>query len=534
MTQSIHQCIEDSSQRHPNNIAIWHKDKQINYLQLWQQCMLAAEQFKSLGLLPGARIAVYLPKLPETLYAFFGANLAGYCFVPVNPVLKPHQVVHILKDSGAKVIVSSTQRLKLLAADLQQCEALEQQIAIDSENPFPQSNNPRTTSPPGTGTTSGTASGTGTTSGLAKPDSSIPLSLAALLYTSGSTGKPKGVMITHRNLTLGAESVSGYLKMTEKDRLLALLPLSFDYGLNQITSSFKVGASVVLFDYLLPRDVVKAMAEYEITGLAAVPPLWQQLAVLDWPPEATQKLRYFTNSGGAMPLPTLAKLRQIFSQAEPYLMYGLTEAFRSTYLPPEAIDEFPTAMGKAIPGAELLILRTDGSEVDIDEVGELVHLGELVSPGYWQNEEKTRKRFKPVAIANGNIGVWSGDQVYCNAEGYLFFVSRMDDMIKTSGYRVSPGEIEAELIAHEDIKEVVVISAPHSQLGGGIIAIIIAKQQQLDEKQIRRYCMKQLTNFMVPHHIALVDTIPRNANGKVDRALLKEQYSAQFLELSGT
>jgi len=510
MLETIHQFIEDSSQRHPNNIAIWFKDKQINYQQLWQQCQQTAERFAELGLQSGERVAIYLPKCPEAVFSFFGATLCGACFVPINAVLKAPQVVHILEDSGSRFLITSSQRLKGLQHELSECEHLERTICID-EAFFNQTKELSNTVLPLTSASD----------------------LAAILYTSGSTGKPKGVMLTHNNLVVGAQSVCRYLEMTSDDRILALLPFSFDYGLSQLTCSLSVSAGVVLFDYLLPNDVVKAVNKYQITGLAAVPPLWQQLSHLEWPQAATQSMRYFTNSGGALAPATLNKLRQIWPQAKPFLMYGLTEAFRSSYLPADKIDEFPTSMGIAIPNAELYILRPDGTQCDVDEAGELVHLGALVSPGYWRNPEKTQKRFKAVAIAGGKIGVWSGDQVVRNQQGYMFFVSRMDEMIKTSGYRVSPGEIEAELLTHPDIQDVVVISAKHPQLGEAIIALVTVNnknQVALDVSNLRRYAMQRLANFMLPQHIEIVATIATNANGKFDRALLKQQYQNQFIQ----
>jgi len=509
MVQTIFQFVEDSSQRHPNNIAICHKDKQINYLELWQLCVNMAAEFTKLGIQPGDRIAIYLPKLPEAVYAIFSASLTGTVFVPINPVLKASQVAHILKDSGANLIVTSINRLKGLEEVFENCPNLKHSICVDVPN--------RNINSPVSDELS-----------LAKTSKN---DLAAILYTSGSTGLPKGVMLTQQNLVIGAKSVVEYLEINADDRILALLPFSFDYGLNQIISSFAAAARVVLFDYLLPRDVVKAIAKYQITGLAAVPPLWQQLAALQWHHDAAKSMRYFTNSGGVLNPSTLARLREIWPQAKPVLMYGLTEAFRSTYLPHNEIDNHPGSMGIAIPNAEVYVLHEDGTECAANETGELVHLGELVSPGYWQNPEKTAKRFKPVAIASGDIGVWSGDQVFKNEQGYLFFVSRLDEMIKTSGYRVSPGEIESELVLHPAIKSIVVTSAKHPKLGEGIIALIEVDSsiETLTESEIRKFAMKRLANFMLPHHIEIVATIPTNANGKFDRALLKQQYQDHFV-----
>jgi len=241
--------------------------------------------------------------------------------------------------------------------------------------------------------------------------------------------------------------VASYLGNSATDRILAVLPLSFDAGLSQLTTAFSVGACVVLMDYLLPRDVVRAIARYEVTGLAGVPSLWNQLKALHWPEQAVQSLRYITNTGGAMPVSTTRTLQQILPNTLIFLMYGLTESFRSTYLPPDQLNIRPQSMGKAIPNVQILVINEDGEECAPNEPGELVHRGALVSLGYWNDPEKTAERFKPCPalppeIPNTELAVWSGDQVMKDTEGYLYFIGRKDEMIKTSGYRVSPTEVE--------------------------------------------------------------------------------------------
>jgi acyl-CoA ligase (AMP-forming) (exosortase A-associated) len=279
----------------------------------------------------------------------------------------------------------------------------------------------------------------------------IDSDVAAILYTSGSTGRPKGVVLSHRNLVAGATSVASYLHNNADDTLLAVLPLSFDAGFSQLTTAFLVGARVVLLNYLLPRDVLQAMVRERVTGLTAVPPLYLQLVGLTWPESIADHLRYFANTGGRMPRETLDQLRARVPAAKPYLMYGLTEAFRSTYLPPEEVDRRPDSIGKAIPNAEILVLRDDGSPCEVDEPGELVHRGALVGMGYWNDIEKTAERYKPLPVhAPGReaglvlpeIAVFSGDTVRQDEDGFLYFIGRRDEMMKTSGYRVSPTEVE--------------------------------------------------------------------------------------------
>ena len=359
----------------------------------------------------------------------------------------------------------------------------------------------------------------------------IDSQMVAILYTSGSTGKPKGVVLSHRNIVAGAESVAEYLKITEKDKLLAVLPFSFDYGLNQLTASLLKKAQCVLLDYLLPRDITKSLEKYRITGLAAVPPLWAQLVNIAWPESINQHLRYMTNSGGKMPKNVLNAIREKAPDSQFYLMYGLTEAFRSTYLPPEQLDQRPDSMGKAIPNAEVLVVREDGSLCAPHEPGELVHQGSLVAMGYWNDPEKTDERFRPSPTQQQElplteICVWSGDQVSMDEDGYLYFIGRKDDMLKTSGYRVSPTEIEEVIYSSGLVKEASAIGIPHETLGQVIIVVVAVDHfERFDETKLMQQCKSQLANFMVPARIIALAELPKSPNGKIDRNSLTSKFS---------
>ncbi|MDP3225856.1 MAG: AMP-binding protein, partial [Rubrivivax sp.] len=346
----------------------------------------------------------------------------------------------------------------------------------------------------------------------------------------------KGVVLSHRNMVAGAKSVASYLENCAEDTLLAALPLSFDAGFSQLTTAFHAGARVVLLNYLLPRDVLKAMEREKVTGLTAVPPLYLQLTQLEWPAEIGSNLRYFANTGGRMPREALDQLRRKVPQAKPFLMYGLTEAFRSTYLPPTEVDRRPDSIGKAIPNAEILVLREDGTECAPEEPGELVHRGALVGQGYWGDAEKTAERYKPLPVGVGGrerglqlpeYAVYSGDTVRRDAEGYLYFIGRRDEMMKTSGYRVSPTEVEEALYATRLVGECVAFGIDHGTLGQVIQVIATAPDgsDALDVPAVLKACKQTMPAYMVPAGIEpMAGPLPRNPNGKIDRKLLSTAW----------
>jgi len=499
----------------PERIALRARGEAVDYARLADAIERAACGLCAAGLKRQDRVAIYLNKRVEAVVAFFAAAHAGGVFVPVNPLLKGAQVGHILRDSGAAVLVTSADRLADVAIEVANSPELRVVVVVGD---------------------AGAREDTGVTqlgwSELIEARSRrlhhvIDVDVAAILYTSGSTGRPKGVVLSHRNMVSGAASVADYLGNTPEDRLLAVLPFSFDYGFSQLTTAFLTRASVSLIDHLFAKDVVLAVQKDRITGLAAVPPLWIQLADLQWPAGIDAHLRYITNSGGRMPRATLDKLRAALPRTRPFLMYGLTEAFRGTYLPPEEIDRRPDSIGKAIPNAEILVVRPDGSPCDADEPGELVQRGALVALGYWNDPQQTAERFRPVPsqrveLPITEMAVWSGDTVRRDSEGYLYYVGRRDEMIKTSGYRVSPTEVEEVVYASGLVGDAVAVAAPHPALGEGIVVIASPPDggAAADSEDLLAHCRVHMPTYMVPHRIEWLAELPRNPNGKFDRPAL--------------
>ena len=461
-------------------------DVGLTYAELDDAVGRNAAHLLAQGVTPGDRVASWMGKTMLACVLPLAAARAGLVHVPINPVLKRAQAAHILADSGAKLLIANDARLQSLeVGDLADARPMPLEAWLA----------------PGPALTA---------------SSRDPNELAALLYTSGSTGRPKGVMLSHANLWLGAISVAHYLGLQPDDRTLAVLPLAFDYGQNQLLSTWAAGGCAIGFDYLLPKDVVRAVRRHDVTVLAGVPPLWLQLVEQKWE-DAGRTLRTLTNSGGHLPEPLVRRLRELFPEAKLHLMYGLTEAFRSSSLDPALVDAHPDSVGTAIPFAELRVVRPDGSEATPGEEGELVHSGPLVAKGYWNDPERTAQRFR-----NGEV--WSGDTVVKGSDGLLRFRGRDDAMIKVSGNRISPTEIEEAALASGVVTDAAAFGIADDRLGQAIVLVVVAKGEGAEEK-LRDHLRRELPQHMQPSQILWKDKLPIGPNGKLDRTALKAEIA---------
>ena len=480
----------------PDAPALVLKDRTLSFAELEAEVAALAGWLKTTVPESGARVASWAAKGWLTCLMPLAAPRAGLVHVPINPLLKRAQVAHILADSGASALIGNAARLgSLEEGDVPaRCAVFKDTQRLAGE-PLGRS--------------------------VANPHS-----LAAILYTSGSTGRPKGVMLSHANLWLGAVSVAHYLELAADDLTLAVLPFAFDYGQNQLLSTWYAGGRVAPLDYLLPRDVTKACARHNVTTLAAVPPLWWQLVETDWPADATASMRRLTNSGGALTVELVKRLRATFPAASVFPMYGLTEAFRSTYLDPALVDTHPTSMGTAIPFAEVMVVREDGSLAVAGEEGELVHAGPLVAQGYWQDPDRTAERFRPAPDASnyGGTAVWSGDRVVRDVEGLLHFIGRRDAMIKSAGNRISPQEVEDAALATGHTSEASAFGVPDERLGQAVELVVRGTGEH--GEALKAGLARALPNFMQPRRIHWRTALPLGPNGKIDRAALARELGA--------
>jgi acyl-CoA ligase (AMP-forming) (exosortase A-associated) len=489
----IHRRLWVRARLSPNQTAIVDRDRSFTYRDLLERARAFAGRLRAVGVEPGDRVAVLLDKSMDAVTALYGTWLMGAVAVPINDGQRSPQVRHIVRHCQAKAFVSRSRLVDRLDPNVTAGTAV-----IDVGEPA------------------------GPSAPVDTPASLLDSAPAAILYTSGSTGLAKGIVISHANLVAGARIVARYLGITSEDRILSVLPFNFDYGLNQLLTAVHCGAVLVLQRGAFVPDVCDSLERERISVLAGVPPLWIQLMQDGSPLSQLElpKLRLMTNSGGVLPVEVIREYRRCFPHVAICLMYGLSEAFRSTYLDPSLIDVRPESMGKAIPETEIWVLNEAGKPCAPGEVGELVHAGPTVALGYFGDDAATRKVWRPHPLAPDGAErvVYSGDLVRRDAEGFLYFVGRRDTMIKSHGVRISPQEVEEIVYASELVAEVVACGEPHAVAGMAVVVHVVPRDAStFQEHDLLAHCRKSMPSYMVPKNIRVHAQFPRTASGKVDR-----------------
>ena len=521
MLTTIPWMLEETLGRCPDKEAVFEGDESLTFAQMHQQALATALVLRDLGVEKGDRIGICMNKTLDQVSAILGTMYANAIFVPILPKLKRSNIAHIISDSGMKAMITDSSRLAEVKEFAEQVkiiighgEMAEDFVSLpymrkhfkDAQSVF----------------------------------NCIGYDTSAIIYSSGSTGRPKGIVISHRNLFDGARIVADYLHTSAEDRITGVLSFNFDYGLNQLWQTIDKGASLYLHDLVLPNDLFELVSSKKLTALPVMPViLTNMFNPRFYTPNDSHNfsaLRYICSSGGRVTQKMLDSLRGVFPKSDIVLMYGLTEAFRSTYLPPDQVDQRPTSIGKGIPDSRMIVLDEDGQPCPPGKPGQLVHRGGCISKGYWNDPEKTAERFREIPMFPGEMVVFSGDLVKTDDEGYLYFLARMDDMIKTHGYRVSPTEIEEEALTHERITAAVVFGVPNEEIGEDIvIAYSTDDQEPVPQSVLTQHLKDLLPRYMVPKYYAHMANMPSTGNeGKIDRISVKKTaYEELGLTTSG-
>ena len=470
----VEEFLEASADASPDKVALVCGGRRFTYREIEERANRQAHQLMAAGVKRGDRVAIYLENSVEAVTAVFGALKAGAVFIMINPSTKPEKLRYILDDSGAKALIDTRQQLD---------------ETLPARRPARQG---------------------------------IDIDLAALIYTSGSTGRPKGVMLTHLNIISAANSITTYLENTPDDIILNVLPMSFDYGLYQLLMAFKIGGTLVLErSFIYPFAVIETILREKVTGLPLVPTIAAILLQMDLAKFEFPHLRYISNTAAALPAAHIAGLRRAFPRAKLFSMYGLTECKRVSYLPPDQLDIRPGSVGRGMPNEEVYIVDERGERVSAGVVGELVVRGSNVMKGYWNLPEETERVLRPGPIPGERV-LYTGDLFRADEEGYLYFVGRKDDIIKSRGEKVSPREVENALCSMAGIAEAAVIGVPDETLGEAIHAFVVVRSgTEVSEREILRHCAQNLEDFMMPKRVEIVASLPKSPNGKVDRRALQ-------------
>jgi long-chain acyl-CoA synthetase len=506
----LHETLLASAGRVPEREAVVAGAERLTYAELSDRALRLARALQELGVGRGDRVAIYMDNSAGCATAVYAAMLAGGVFVVVNPQTKEDKLLYVLDDCEATVLLTEGALTRTALSAAAAAESVEAVVAASTPE----------------GVEGALAYENVVAS--AEPDpravGTIPLDLAALIYTSGSTGFPKGVMMTHQSMVFAAGSISQYLRLGPDERILGVLPLAFDYGLYQLLMAIRTGGTLVLErSFAFPAQIVKRVDDEEITVFPGVPTVYATLLSMRRSMEfELSSVRRVTNTAAALPATFHGEMRRIFPNALIFAMYGLTECKRVSYLEPELLEQKPTSVGRAIPGTETMVLREDGTPVEPGETGILYVRGPHVMAGYWRKPEQTAEMIVDGPLP-GERMLCAQDHFTVDDEGFLYFVGRTDDIIKTRGEKVSPVEVENSLFDVDGVKEAAVVGVPDDVLGQAIRAFVVLDEgAALSEQDVIAACRTRLENFMVPREVVFLDALPTTATGKVRRKSLLE------------
>jgi len=511
----VNDFLENSARSRPDHVALVFGGQRLTYGQIDSAANRLANHLLANGIGRGDRVVIYMDNAVEAVIAVFGILKAGAIFSIVNGSTKAEKLAYILNNCQCVGLVAHQRKARVLAEAVPTVPSLrlallagtraESDLGFEA-TPFESALAHQPAEPP--------------------RRACIDVDLATIIYTSGSTGFPKGVMSTHRMMVAAATSITQYLENTPDDVILDVLPLSFDYGLYQVLMAFRIGATVVLEDgFTFPYRVAQLLQQENVTGFPGVPTIFAMLLQLDSLRSMDfPHLRYVTNTAAALPVSHVSRIRQMFPGAKLYSMYGLTECKRVSYLPPEEADRRPGSVGIAIPNTEVYIVDEAGQRVPPGVVGELVVRGSHLMSGYWEAPEDTARALRPGPYPGERV-LYTGDLFRMDEEGFLFFVGRKDDVIKSRGEKISPREVENALCALDGVVEAAVIGLPDELLGEAIAAYVVVRDDsRLTERAILAHCVRSLEDFMVPKRVEIWPGLPKTPSGKISKLQLREAW----------
>jgi amino acid adenylation domain-containing protein len=492
----------EAAYRAPDKVALVCEGARLTYAELDARSNALANTLVQRGVQRGDRVMIFGNNSPEVVVSFWAALKAAAVAVVINPLTRAERLAYLLHDCGAAALIAEGALAAAFSEPASRCRSLRACLVYGSRE--------------------ASLEAALREGARAQPpvQRCIDADLAALVYTSGSTGEPKGVMLTHRNMLAAAASIAAYLEIAEDEVILGALPLAFDYGLYQMILAFQAGARLVLErSFAFPARVLARMAAERVTGLPGVPTMFATLAEMKTLAQHDlSAIRYVTSTGAALHAKHIAMLKRLFPAARVYSMYGLTECKRCSYLPPQDLERKPGSVGIAIPNTELWIVDAQDRRLGPGCVGELVVRGATVMRGYWGKPQDTAQRLRPGPLP-GELVLYTGDYCRLDEDGYLYFVGRMDELIKSRGAKVSPKEVEDVLVGIAGVKEAAVIGVHDELLGEAIKAFVVpAHGAELYEGEVRRTCQSRLEGFKVPKHIVFVADLPRGETGKINKA----------------
>jgi long-chain acyl-CoA synthetase len=514
----VEQFLEKSAQLYPDKTALIFGEDRFSYRQIEEDANRLAHAFISAGVQRGDRVVIFLPNSFEAVVAIFAVLKAGALFVVLNSTTRCDKLVYIVNNCRASAIVSAGGRRAPDSIFWTKTPHLKSAFAVGvtpAQAADIRAGNKTVVS------MKAVLEGTGPS--LPPVKICIDIDLAALIYTSGSTGRPKGVMMTHLNIVSAATSITTYLENTADEIIINVLPLAFDYGLYQLLMAFKVGGTLLLHDsFAFPNVVLEKIAREGVTGFPIVPTISAILLQMNLSQVSFPKLRYISNTAAALPIEHIRKFRALFPHVKLYSMYGLTECKRVSFLPPDQIDIRPGSVGRGMPNEEVYIVDDGGNRLGPNTIGELVIRGSNVMKGYWELPEETDLCLKPGPLPGEKV-LYSGDLFRADDQGYLYFVGRKDDIIKTRGEKVSPREVEDVLYSLEGVVEAAVVGVPDPVLGNLIKALVVPRSgTQLTKQDVVRHCAAKLEDFMVPRIVEFCGSLPKTESGKISKRAIRE------------